>query len=203
MRTISKIFCLSAAMAIALIIGGASAQADDAASQNPEDMMKAVAEIGKPGPEHTKLEPLIGNWTYSGKFWMDPSQQPMDCSGTIERKWTLGGRFVEEKWQGTGVDGKSDFEGIGLVGYDNGRKIFTSTFACNMGTAVCTGTGSCDASGKVFTFESESFCPIQKKLVKGRDVLRIESKDKTVMESFMMNGDKEIKIMEIVAVRKK
>jgi hypothetical protein len=192
------------AIAIAAIIAGTSIRAaDDAGPPSAEEMMKAVAEVGSPGPEHAKLEPLVGNWTYSGKFWMDPSKPPMECSGTIERKWTLGGRFVEEKWSGKGLDGKSDFEGLGLVGYDNGRKIYTSTWACNMGTGICTGTGGCDAAGKQFTFESESYCPIQKKMVKGRDVLRIESKDKIAAESYMMAGDKEVKIMELVAVRKK
>lgn len=204
MKTITKLFGYSAALALALIVlSSVTCAADDTVPQSPDQLMKAMAEAGKPGSEHAKLEPLAGNWTYTGKFWMDPSKPPMDCSGTIERKWALGGRFLKEKLQGTGLDGKSDFEGMGLLGYDNGQKQFVSNFACNMGTGICTGVGAYDTSSKAFTFETESYCSMQKKIVKGRDVVRIESNDKVVLESYVMDGGKELKIMEIVSVRKK
>ena len=106
-----------------------------------------MAEAGKPGPEHAKLQPLVGNWTYTCKFWMDPSQPPMESTGTIERKWVLGKRFVEEKVVGTNFDGTPGFEGVGLIGYDNGRKQYTSSWTCNMGTGTSTGLGEADASG--------------------------------------------------------
>ena len=96
--------------------------ADDNVPQSPAELVKAIAEAGKPGTEHAKLQPLAGSWTYTCKFWMDPSQPPMESKGTIERQWILGGRFLEEKVVGTHFDGNSGFEGFRLIGYDNGRR---------------------------------------------------------------------------------
>ena len=191
----------SAALALTLLAG--ATWADDAkVSLSPEELMKAMAEAGKPGPEHAKLDPLVGTWTYTCKFWMDPSKPPMESTGTIERKWVLGNRFLEEKYVGTTFDGKPGFEGRGLLGYDNAQKKYTTSWACNMGTGTGTGLGESDTSGTKLTFHTESFCPMRKQIVKGRDEIRIESDDKIVMESYQTEDGKEMKMMEIVATRK-
>ena len=71
-----------------------------------------------------------------------------------------------------------------------------------MGTGTCTGLGTCDGSGTL-TFETESFCPLQKKVVKGREEIRFESNDKVVAELYVIEDGKETKMMELVAIRKK
>jgi hypothetical protein len=195
--------CGSAALALGLTVLGAFSWADDVKlPQSPDELMNAMAEVGKPGPDHAKLQPLVGSWTYTCKFWMDPSKPPLESKGTIERKWVLGGRFLEEKVAGTGFDGKPGFEGFGVIGYDNGQKKYTSSWNCSMGTGTCTGLGACDASGTKFTFQTESFCPLMKKIVKGREELRIESADTLVMASYQIEDGKETKMMELVAIRK-
>jgi hypothetical protein len=171
--------------------------------QSAEEAAKVMADIGKPGPEHAKLQPLAGSWTYTCKFWMDPSKPPLELTGTAELKWVLGGRFLEEKLAGTGFDGKPGFEGLGLFGYDNGQKKFTSTFACSMGTGTCAGVGDADSSGASLTFQTEAFCPLRKKTVKGLDKIRIASDDKIVTESYQLEDGKETKLMELVLIRKK
>src|SRR5262249_29684357 len=158
----------------------------DEAKKNvsPEAAAKAMAEAATPGPEHQKLQPLAGSWNFTGKFWMDPSAPAMETKGTIERKWILGGRVLEEKVAGTNFDGKPGFEGCGVIGYDNSQKKFNYGFACTMNTALDTGMGTCDASGKTFTFTKEAYCPVRQQKIKCKDVIRIESNDKNVMESY-------------------
>jgi Protein of unknown function (DUF1579) len=175
--------------------------ADANAQPSAADFAKAMEEAGKPGPEHAKLKPLEGTWIYTCKLWMDPSQPPVETTGTIERKWILGGRFLEENFKGKGFDGKTDFEGRGLVGYDNAQKKYTTTWVCSMGTGICTGSG--EFTGDKLTFNTEAYCPVMKKMIKGRDEMRIESNDRTVAESYINNDGQEFKMMEIVAVRKK
>jgi hypothetical protein len=183
------------ALALIIALGGGRSGADD---------LKKIEEAGKPGPEHAKLQPLAGTWDYTAKCTMDPAQPPIETKGTIERKWIFGGRFLEEKIEGTGLDGTpKGFQGLGLLGYDNVLKTYTYTFACNMGTGISSGTGTADPSAREFTFKSTCSCPIQQKTVTGRDVIRIESNDKIVMESYLVDGGKEQKMMEIVATRKK
>ncbi|MBN2022584.1 MAG: DUF1579 domain-containing protein [Pirellulales bacterium] len=201
MKAVVKSLGGAAALLVVLGVMHSLAWADKLEKETPEEQLKAVAKAAQPGEEHAKLKPLAGRWTYTCKLWMDPSKPPMESEGTIERNWVLGGRFLEERFAGTGVAGQSDFEGVGLVGYDSGRKKYTCSFACNMGTGICTGLGDADSEGKVFTFQSEAYCPVAQKVVQSRDVVRIESEDRVVMESYQIENGHERKVMELVSVR--
>jgi len=190
-----------AALALALLVGWIGA-ADVKPPIKPEDLAKAIAEAGRPGSEHARLQPLAGNWTYTCRCWMDPSSSPCETNGVIERKWILGGRFLEERISGTGFDGKPGFEGVGLIGYNNTTKEYITTFACNMGTGLSTGVGSFQSPGS-FTFQTKCACPLSKEPVCGRNVIRFESDDRIVTETYNLVEGKEVKAMELVAIRKK
>lgn len=205
MNVLQKLLAGTAAVTL-LCVGlvREDARAQDAKDKpSPEAIAKAMAEAATPGAAHTRLEPLAGTWAYTCKMWMAPGAPAVDTKGTIERKWILGGRFLEEVYAGQGFDGKEGgFEGRGLLGYDNSNKKYTQTFVCNMGTAVQNGQGGFDASGKL-TLSSEALCPLQQCLVKMRDEIRIESRDKIVIDSYVTVDGKEHKMMELVSIRKK
>lgn len=167
---------------------------------SPEDFAKAAEAAGQPGPAHDRLKPLAGHWTYTCKLWMEPGGEPIETKGTIEREWILGGRFLSEKVEGTGFDGRPGFEGFGLIGYDNNLQKYTQTFACTMGTGTSTGVGTAAKSGGI-TFQTECACPLSTEKVKGRDELRIVSENKIVTESYKIVNGEEVKVMELVAIR--
>src|SRR5262245_55052401 len=102
--------------AVAAVAVGSAAADEKQAGPDLKAVMEAYSKASQPGDEHKKLEPMIGSWTYTSKFWMDPSQPPAVSSGTCERKWIMGGRFVREEIKGDLFG--SPFEGFGLVGYD-------------------------------------------------------------------------------------
>lgn len=164
---------------------------------------KAITEAAQPSAELKKLDPLAGNFNYTCKMWMDPTQPAKESKGTIQRKWVLGNRFLEEKVTGTGFDGTSDFEGMGVVGYDKHQKKFTMGWISNMSSGITTSTGSYDSADNKFTFDKEEFCPIRERKVQMRDVVRIESNDKHVIAMYDLDGGKETRMMEIVATRQK
>lgn len=178
------------------------ATADNAKSTASADAAaKAFAESAAPGAAHAKLKPLAGKWTYTCRLWMEPGKPPIETTGTIVRKWILGGRFLSEKVAGTGLDGKPGFEGFGMYGYDNNLKRYTSSFVCNMGTGTSTGVGVATDSN-TFTFESQCSCPLEKKRIIGRDVIRIESPQRIVFESYKKVEGREMKVFELVTTRK-
>jgi hypothetical protein len=45
----------------------------------------AAQEPPKPGREHEALKVFEGDWTFTGKFYMDPAQPPMEMNGTAPR----------------------------------------------------------------------------------------------------------------------
>jgi hypothetical protein len=201
MKPIVKATCLTLVLAFSLGMLPGLTRAEDAPKLTPDALMKALAQAGQPGAEHKKLEPLVGDWTFTLKLWTDPSQPPAELQGTVERKWIMGGRFVQETVKGE-FAGKQ-FEGLGLLGYDNAQKKYTSVKVCGLCGKISHGLSTCDASGTKFECANEECCPLTGQKVKGRDELVIESNDRIVLNVFKTLDGKEVKVMEIVSTRKK
>jgi hypothetical protein len=203
MRKFRRIVCAAAAIALLGIFCRVTAAADSKTPVSPEAVLKAMGEAGQPGSEHKKLEPLVGDWTFTLKMWTDPSQPPAELTGTVNRKWIMGGRFVQETVNGQcNLTGKT-FEGLGLVGYHGGEKKFTFSRACGLcGTAACN-LATLDASGQKFSCATEECCPLSGERFSGRDEVIIENNDRIVTNVYKTQGGKEAKVMEIVSLRRK
>jgi hypothetical protein len=201
MKVISKFVC--AAAALALLLHATQAGESKKAPPSPEVFLKALAEAGKPGIEHAKLQPLVGQWTFTMKFWTDPTQPPGELKGTIERKWIMDGRFIQETAHGTCAKTGKTFEGMALVGYDSGQKKFSLVKACGLCGTISSGLVSCDSSGTRFECVKEECCPLTAQKVKGRDELVIENNDRIVLNIYKTINDREIKVGEIVSIRQK
>jgi Protein of unknown function (DUF1579) len=185
---------------VVLVLSGPG-WADDAKSPpTPAAVLKLLADAGKPGPEHQKLQPLVGDWSFTMKMWTDPSQSPAELKGTVERKWIMDGRFVQETVKGE-CNGKS-FEGLGLIGYHSGEKKFSTVRACGLCGTISHGFSSFDSSGAKLVSATEECCPVSGQKIKGRDEVTIESNDRIVTNIFKTLDGKEVKVMEIVYTRK-
>ncbi len=202
MRPTVKAMGVTAALAIGLVALAVRARADEARSiPTPDAVLKALAEAGKPGPEHKKLQPFVGDWTFTLKLWTGPGQSPAELTGTVERKWIMGGRFVQETVKGE-YGGKS-FEGMGLWGYDSARKKFTVVRVCGLCGTISNSLATYSASGTRFECATEECCPLSGEKIKGRDEVILEGNDKIVTNVFKTVDGKEVKAVEVVSVRKK
>jgi hypothetical protein len=194
----NHLLCVGLVLAGALLLGS-GLRADD--KKKAEPSLEDYAKMSQPGPEHKKLDPLAGSWTFTAKMWMDPSKPPTESKGTSENKWILDGRFLAQDVSGEMMGMK--FTGHGLTGFDKAQGKYTGVWVDSMGTGFSTSVGTADQAGKVFTYTREETDPVTKQKSKARDVIRIESNDKYVMEMYKDEGGKEIKMMEIVSTRKK
>ena len=197
---------VGAAAALALLLGVWSTVTpggEPKTPPSPDALLKALAEAGKPGAEHKKLEPFVGQWTFTLKLWTDPNQPPAELKGTIERKWIMDGRFVQETARGTCAKTGKTFEGMGLVGYDAGQKKFTVAKLCSLSGTISSGLVTCDSSGTRFECVKEECCPLTAQKIKGRDEIVIDGNDRIVVNVFKTFGEREVKIGELVSVRQK
>jgi hypothetical protein len=204
MKKISRF--VSAAAALALLCGmllHMTRAAEPKTPPTPEAFLKALAEAGKPGPEHMKLQPLVGQWTYTMKLWTDPGQPPAEFKGTIERKWIMDGRFIQETARGVCAKTGKSVEGMGLVGYDPAQKKFSIVKACSLCGTISSGLVSCDSTGTRFECVKEECCPLTAQKIKGRDELVIESNDRIVLNVYKTFNDREVKVGEMVSIRQK
>jgi hypothetical protein len=186
------------AFGTALLLGPAFAddkKIDEKAAM--EAMMKAAAV----GEHHKKLEPMIGEWEINTKFYMDPSQPPAESKGSAVNSWMLGNRYFHQTIKGE--FGGMKFEGAGVIGYDNLQKKYVFAWIDNMGTGIEHGVGHMDKDGKVLTFHHEEIDPLTGKMSKGKDVTTIIDNDNFKTEFYKVEGDKEIKMMDVFYKRKK
>jgi hypothetical protein len=191
-------------LAVTALLCGPLAAGEDGKGQSAADKEKAMMEAwmkhATPGDGHKKLQPLVGQFTYTGKIWMDPSKPPTEIKGGCERKWILDGRFIDEHFTGEFMG--MPFHGLGRFGYDNTKKQYVSTWVDNMTTSIALSTGGSDEAGKVLTMTHEDIDPTDGKTYKARDVTRIVSDDKHEIEMFKTGPDgKEIKVMEFTLTR--
>ena len=180
--------------------GVQSGEQTDANEGAESDMMAAYLALSMPGEYHKHLQPTIGHFKHEVK-WRMAEEAPWNTSeGTTDRKWILGDRFIEETVKGD-MDGKM-FEGLGLLGYDNGLKCYVSMWVDSMSTGLMTSKGQCDASGKVFTFSGDMYDPMVQKNKTVKSILRIINNEKHVFEMFDKDDTgKEFKSMSIIYTR--
>ena len=173
-----------------------------AAAPDEKAQMEAMVKAGTPGDQHKKLEHFVGTWDAKVTMWDKPGAPPKESAGTSETKSVLGGRFVEEHFDGTFMD--QPFSGMGITGYDNVRKKYVSTWADTMSTGVMVSTGTADKGGKSMAFTASMPDPMTGKMTPMKEKLTIVDDDHHTFEMWMPGPDgKLFRMMEITYARKK
>jgi len=165
-------------------------------------MMEAMAMASTPGEQHKKLAALAGTWDVKVRMWMKPGDPPAESSGTATRSAILGGRYLEEKFDGTFMG--QPFQGMGMTGYDNVTKKYVGSWADTAATGILQTTGSMDKAGKMLTMTGTMVDPVTKKSSVFREKITMTDDDHQTFEMWDAGADgKNHKIMEIDYTRKK
>jgi hypothetical protein len=164
-------------------------------------MMKAWGEYMTPGEQHKMLAAQNGKWEGKVTMWMAPGAPPSESKSTTVNQMILGGRYQESKHSGS--FGGMPFEGKSIVGYDNIKKVFISTWVDNMGTGVMVAEGPWDAASKSITFTGSMVDPTTGKECKFREIMTFIDDKHQKMEMYNTpGGSKEYKTMEIEYTKK-
>jgi len=195
----------STAMVLVLLVGGAVSVAnaqpkrDKAAEQKA--MMDAMMKAGTPGDNHKRLDGMVGTWDTKVKMWMEPGAAPMESTGKAVNEWVLGGRWLQQKFDGTMMG--APFSGIGYTGYDNIRKSYVGTWMDSMSTGFMTSSGT-GGDAKSWNFTAMSLDPMSGEPVSCEEKISWIDKDKHVFEMTCPDMDGNMyKMMEITYSRKK
>jgi hypothetical protein len=159
-------------------------------------------QIPKPGPEHKVLEPLVGTFKAKVKMYMEPGKPPTESEGTMNRKWILDGRYLQEEFEGKFFD--TPFKGQGMLTYDPAKKQYVATWADSMSLSITMMQGTYDDKTKTLTYVYEETDPSSGKKMKARDVSKIVDNDHQTFDMYRtLEGMAEFKVMEITYTRVK
>jgi hypothetical protein len=96
------------------------------------------------------------------------------------------------------------FRGIGFTGYDNIKQKYVGSWMDNMSTSMMVSTGTGDASGKSYEFNSTMDDPMTGKTSAVKEKVTVVDEDHHTMEMWGSGRDgKTYKMMEIAYTRKK
>jgi hypothetical protein len=172
------------------------------AAPSQDDMMKAWAAYMTPGEPHARLAKLAGSWTTRTKSWMDPSQPPEETTGSCELRMVLGGRYLEQRFEGSMMG--QPFSGIGYTGYDNIKKKYEGYWIDSGGTGMFIMSGTRDAAAKKTTYTGSMLDPATGKKVAMKSVDTEVDDDHFNFEMWASGPDgKMAKVMEMTYTRKK
>jgi len=153
-----------------------------------------------PGTIHQMMAKSAGTWAGKATFWMQPDAPPATADVEAKQEMILGGRYL--KSVNTGNMMGMPFEGIGIIAYDNARKVFINSWIDNMGTGIMTLEGAWDDKTKSITFTGKEVDPATGKERPVKEVVRFVDDNNQVIQMFQQLNGKEFKSMEIISTRK-
>lgn len=179
----------------------ANADCGGAECSMPKEMQEAMQKSMSVNDNHKLLDYMVGEWNTETKMYMMPDKPPEVSKGKSVTKPIMGGRYYQSKFTST-MMGKP-FEGMGVTGYDNVAKQFTSSWIDNMSTHMLMSSGKYDAKTKTFTYTGTADdCMKPGSKVEIREVIKVLDKDKHTFEMFEKREGKEAKVLEVTYTRK-
>ncbi|RMH04055.1 MAG: DUF1579 domain-containing protein [Planctomycetota bacterium] len=141
----------------AVLLAGAPFAFQALRAQEPQEpsademtaMMAEMQKLAAPGEMHKLLARMEGEWKLAFEMNM-PGAPPMKSTGSSTVRMVLGGRYLQEELKGSFMG--MPFEGLNLIGYDNFRKEFHSTWFDTSSTWKTTAVGSYDPATKTLEF---------------------------------------------------
>lgn len=204
MQNRSHLFALAGMLCLGLLVAPSFAQDEGKPEGIPSEadmkaMMDAYVKAAEPGEHHQHLKFFEGKWNFTcTSYCMGP--EPTTSPGTATFKWILGNRFMVQDVEGTMME--QPFHGHGLTGYDPARKQYTAVWCDSMGTGLMVSYGTCDPSGKTWTYEGEFADPVMKKTNTYKQEIKIINDSSFSFTMFGPGPDgKEMKIMELAYER--
>ena len=85
-------------LAVAALFVSTAALAADAPQMTAEQkaMMDKMTKAGMPGPQHAKLAKMVGEWTCTVRYQMDPTQPPQQSQSSATITMLMDGRYMQE-----------------------------------------------------------------------------------------------------------
>lgn len=195
---------VAARAAACLIAASTLAAGRDRARSTPLDAEAAAAmrqKIGAPSRAHRKLDRFVGVWAARMSVWMDPARPPMTSEGTLEQRWILDGRFLQQTYRGEFMG--RPFSGVGYIGYDNSLKKYLSTWMDSAGTTIDTRSGTFDGEDRTLTLTGEIEDYVRGRIIPVSQRIVILGPSEFVFETWEPGPDgADVKVMEVRYTRK-
>lgn len=172
-----------------------------APAMDPAAIQKAMEDFAKPGDMHKWLAKFSGTWDGRIVEFSNPAKP--DTTKAVE----VVGMTLNGLYQTTAFSGKVQgmpFEGRGITGYDNAKKIFVNSWIDNLSSGIISMTGSYDEKTKTLNLAGTQTNPVTGKDMSIRQEMIVVDDDSYTLVMYGTGPDgKEAKFMEGYFKRRK
>lgn len=192
--------------ATSVLAGDNEAKGSEAAKEGEAPQ----ADLSAPGEVHKALEQSVGNFEFTGKFWLEPGSEPKKSKGTAKREMILGGRFLHETITTTECEISKEFGkplpayGQAYVGFNNFTNKVEHVWLSDCCTQMSFATGTIDEKTGVCTLNGSMVCPMTKETLTTRTTHENKDENTELLTMYTTApGKDEVKVFEITFTRKK
>lgn len=164
-----------------------------------DEQMKAWITANQPNDHHKKLQEMVGEWSAENTHYNPDGSVMSKTSDSAVNKSILGGRYILQHYSGD--FGGMPFEGVGMMGFDNGKNEFVHVWFDNFSTAPMVSRGKAGKNPNQTTTFSEMPGPTGE-MMRMEWVSTIASKDEHELEMWASTPAGRVKQMHIKYKRK-
>ena len=157
-----------------------------------------------PGKHHRLFERMVGEWETTTRIYMGgPDGPAMSSTGTATYSWRVPGKWMTFHAKGTMMG--TPMETWGVLGYDNFKQKYVSSWHDNLGTVLLHSEGTLDLTGKELMMWGSMDEPMTGQTDKTvRYHYKFTDKDTMIFEVHDLHiGQGKTKVIEMVFTRKK
>lgn len=159
----------------------------DTDADKTKSELDAYVEANRPGEAHKRLDALTGEWEGEFTIWMEPGEPPLLSTGTVERQWILGGRYLQETIEATSAMGT--FTGMGFIGFNNFDGQYEMVWMDDMSTGIYFETGTYDPDKQVLTTRGSHRDPVSGRVITSTGTLDLSRPDEHVYTGYLIGAD--------------
>lgn len=162
--------------------------------------LEKARKAAEPAEQQSILAALGGKWLFDLNFYSKKGADAQLSNGRVENEMILGGRFLSSKMDLIlNVGGESlSYQGLNVIGYDNIKKVYTSTLIDNMRTGIANGEGKYDEKNKTLEIKGRLNHPLFDKERAYRTIIQFFDDNKYTQTIFMADkSGGEFKLIEI------
>jgi hypothetical protein len=180
-------------IAAVVLLAATAAGADQSAA------MKAWQAYMTPGEAQAGMARYVGRWDVETRYWHVPGQPPEVTRGQAVYTMILGGRYLRSRYTGTSMG--QPFEGMGLEGYDNALREYSSVWVDTMGTGMAVARGRLQPDGRTVVYHGTRTDPVTRSEVAFRSEWIHVDASRWEFVIYETMGGQEVKVMDMTATR--
>ncbi|MCL4212228.1 MAG: DUF1579 family protein [Phycisphaeraceae bacterium] len=160
---------------------------DQGASEGPTMVAGGMPLQDDQLEQYARLEPLVGEFTFTGRNWFRPDAEPRSFQGAWRNEWALDGWYLRMEFT---IEGRRPSTSVGMLCYEQRASRWEADFYSSSGTVRTRRTGNFDEeTHRVLTMMARSSSRAESDPADQKMVIEIIDDDTFTYTGWVLNRE--------------